>query len=166
MPESEVRKMKALIVYYSLEGSTKLIAQELKSKLGADVLELVPSKAYPTGKVSKFLFGGKSAVMSETPVLEPYSVDMNAYGTVILGTPVWASRCAPPLRTFLEEQSLLGKKVAAYACAAGKSAGKTFEQFEQLCGGKLVHTELFTAPAEGRDPEKDSKLEKLAAACK
>ena len=112
--------MKALVVYYSLEGNTKAIAAQVAAAVGADTLELVPSKAYPTGKATKFLWGGKSAVMGESPVLEPYSVKVGDYDTVILGTPVWASRCAPPLRSFLTQQSLVGKRVFAFACAAGK----------------------------------------------
>ncbi len=150
--------MKALVVYYSLEGNTKAIAAQVAAAVGADTLELVPSKAYPTGKATKFLWGGKSAVMGESPVLEPYSVKVGDYDTVILGTPVWASRCAPPLRSFLTQQSLVGKRVFAFACAAGKSAGKTFDQLEELCGVKLSASELFTDPASGRDPMKDEKL--------
>lgn len=150
--------MKALIVYYSLEGNTKLIAEKLADLVGADLLELVPKKAYPTGKMSKFLFGGKSAVMSESPELEPYSTDISVYDTVILGTPVWASRCAPPLRSFLENNSLSEKRTAAFACAAGKSAGKTFDILEELSGSKLIASELFTDPKDGRDSDTDEKL--------
>ena len=158
--------MSTIIVYYSLEGSTRIVAQKLAEKLGAELLELKPAKAYPTGKISKFYFGGKSAVMSEKPVLEPYTADLAKYDTVILGTPVWASRCTPPIRSFLAEQSLLGKRVAFFACAGGSNPGKTFEIMEQLAGCKPVRTELFVSPAEGKDAMFDEKLERLIAACK
>ena len=156
--------MKALIVYYSLEGNTKMIAEELAKKLGADTLQLVPTKAYPTGKVSKFLWGGKSAVMSDKPVLEPYTFDAAKYDAVILGTPIWASRCAPPLRTFLTDNSLLGKKVCAFACAGGTSPGKAFAQIEELAGVKLAAKELFVSPKTGGEADKDGKLGRLVSA--
>ena len=154
--------MKALIVYYSLEGNTKMIANELAAKLGADTLELKPIKAYPTGKVSKFLWGGKSSVMSDMPILEPIKIDIGMYDTIILGTPVWASRCSPPLRTFLMDRSVIGKKVAAFACAGGNSPGKTFDILEQLCNKKLCAKTLFVDPASGKDPAKDAKLSQFA----
>ena len=34
--------MKTLVVYYSLEGNTKLIAQTLKEELNCDIVELKP----------------------------------------------------------------------------------------------------------------------------
>ena len=67
--------MKSIIVYYSLEGNTEYTAKEIAAKLGADLLRLEPVKAYPTGKVSKFVWGGKSAMMAETPQLKPYQFD-------------------------------------------------------------------------------------------
>ena len=153
--------MKAIIVYYSLEGNTKLIAEKLADLIGADLLELVPKKAYPTGNVSKFFFGGKSAVMSESPELEPYNTDISEYDTVIFGTPVWASRCAPPIRSFLENNSISGKRAAAFACASGKSAGRAFNQIEELSQCKLAATELFIDPKRGRDSSIEEKLAEL-----
>ena len=71
--------MRSLIVYYSLEGNTDYAAKLIAEELGADLLCLVPVKAYPTGKVSKFIWGGKAAVMSDTPKLQPYKYDDAAY---------------------------------------------------------------------------------------
>ena len=45
--------MKILIVYYSLEGNTKYVAEKIAEQTGADLLCLEPEKAYPTGKVTK-----------------------------------------------------------------------------------------------------------------
>ena len=61
--------MKTMIVYYSLEGNTEFAAEKIAAKLGADLLRIQPVKAYPSGGFRKFLWGGKSAVMAETPKL-------------------------------------------------------------------------------------------------
>ena len=68
--------MKRIVVYFSLEGNTEYIADELAKALPADKLKLVPKKAYSTSGFSKFFWGGKSAVMAEKPELEPYDVDL------------------------------------------------------------------------------------------
>ena len=39
--------MKSLVIYYSLEGNTKLIADTIKNELNSDVLELRTKKQYP-----------------------------------------------------------------------------------------------------------------------
>ncbi len=126
--------MKTLIVYYSLEGNTQWAAEKLAAKLGADTLRLVPKAAYPDRGLKKFLFGGKSAVMKETPELEPYSVDITQYDRLILATPVWAGTLAPPLRTFIRREDLSGKRFALVASSMGGSPGKTFEHLKALLG--------------------------------
>ncbi len=77
--------MKTLIVYYSLEGNTAYAAERIASELGADVLRLEPVKAYPDSGFRKFFWGGKSAVMAETPELLPYDFDADAYDRIIFG---------------------------------------------------------------------------------
>lgn len=48
MENREIINMdKTLIVYFSLEGNTRYVAEELRVGIGADVLELVPKKEYP-----------------------------------------------------------------------------------------------------------------------
>lgn len=118
--------MNTLIVYYSLEGNTAYAAKKISAELGADTLCLEPVKAYPTGKVSKFVWGGKSAMMSEIPELQPYDFKSSAYDCIIFGFPVWASNIVPPLRTFIRNNDLKGKKIAAFACQTAAGADKAF----------------------------------------
>lgn len=126
--------MKTLIVYYSLEGNTKWAAEQLAARLGADTLRLVPRAAYPDKGFKKFLFGGKSALMKESPELELYKVDITRYERLVLATPVWAGTLAPPLRTFLQREDLSGKRFALVASSMGGSPGKTFEHLKALLG--------------------------------
>ena len=64
--------MKRVIVYYSLSGNTRFAAEQIARRLGADLLPIAPEKAYPDRGFRKFFWGGKSAVMAETPALQPY----------------------------------------------------------------------------------------------
>ena len=67
--------MGKLVVFYSLEGNTEYIAGRICEKIGCDKLKLIPKKAYKDKGFAKFLWGGKSAVMAETPELQPYDVE-------------------------------------------------------------------------------------------
>ena len=155
--------MDTIIVYYSLEGNTELAAKAIAEKLGADLLPLVPVKAYPTGKVSKFVWGGKSAMMSETPKLQAYTFDAARYERVILGFPVWASNIVPPLRTFIRENDLKGKRICALACQTAAGADKAFVKLKEELGISAFEAELtLLDPKLKPDPAND---EKIAAFC-
>ena len=72
--------MKTLVVYYSLEGNTEYVAEKIREAVGADLLKLVPKKAYHDKGLAKFFWGGKSAVMAEKPELEKAKKRAKAIG--------------------------------------------------------------------------------------
>ena len=65
--------MRTAIVYYSMNGNTAMVAGKLAAGMDADLIELKPETAYPDKGFKKFLWGGKSAMMAETPKLMPYT---------------------------------------------------------------------------------------------
>ena len=83
--------MKTAVVYYSMSGNTKLIAEKIAGDLNADLIEIFPENSYPDKGFRKYFWGGKSAIMGAKPALQPYSFNADKYDTVIIGSPVWAS---------------------------------------------------------------------------
>ena len=150
--------MTTLIVCYSLEGNTAYAAQKIADRIGGEVLRLDAEIAYPTGKVTKFLWGGKSAVMSETPALKPYTFDGAKYDRIIFGFPVWASNIAPPIRTFIKENDLSGKHFAAFACQAGHGAEKAFDRLSALLSKPLDERLVLIDPKSRPSEENDTKI--------
>ncbi len=138
--------MKVKIVFYSLEGNTKLIAEEIAKNLNGDIVELKPKKHYVNSGFKKFLWGGKSALMKETPDLEVYDNNLD-YDLIIIGTPVWAGTFAPPIRTFLKDNNLEDKRVAVFVCHAGGGAKGCFEKFKKLASKcEIISTIDFVDP--------------------
>ena len=151
--------MKTLIVYYTLEGNTHYAAKKIASKLGADVLRIKPVKTYPRKGFKKFFWGGKSAVMAETPELEPYEFDASAYDRIIFGFPVWAGNVTPPIRTFIKDNELSGKRIAAFACQSGSGAEKAFGKLKAALGIEKLEAELVLIdPRVKPDPMNDEKI--------
>ena len=155
--------MKTLIVYYSMSGNTDYVAKKIASIMGADLLRLEPKKAYPSSGFKKFLWGGKSAVMAEKPDLQPYKYDGSAYDMIVFGFPVWASNIAPPLRTFIKENDLSGKRVAAFACQSGSGAEKAFAKLKGALGIAKLEAELILIDPNGR--ENDANEQKIREFC-
>lgn len=151
--------MKTLIVYYTLEGNTHYAAKKIASLLDADMLRIKPVKTYPRKGFRKFLWGGKSAVMAETPELEPYTFDASAYDRIVFGFPVWAGNVTPPLRTFIKENDFSGKRFAAFACQSGAGAEKAFEKLKTALGIRELDAELVLIdPKTKPDPINEKKI--------
>ena len=151
--------MKTLIVYYSMSGNVEFIAKELAEKLQADTLRLEPETSYPDKGMKKFLWGGKSALMGEKPVLKPYEAKLEDYDRIVIGTPVWASTFAPPIRTFVEEnrEALKGKEFSAIVCYAGSGAAKAIDKLRTLLGIEAFQAELALIDPKGRPSEKTAE---------
>lgn len=161
--------MRTLLVYYSLEGNTEYAAERIAAATGADLLRLVPRKAYADKGFAKFFWGGKSAVMAEKPDLEPYTVDIAAYDRIIIGFPVWASTFTPPIRTFLSrhKEELARRKVAVFACQSGKGAEKAFAKLRQYSGIASFEAEAVFIDPKNRQAEKtDQAIDRFAETLK
>lgn len=158
--------MKKAIVYYSMSGNTDYVARKISDKIEADLIKIEPKKEYPTKGLRKFLWGGKSAVMGETPELEEYKFDGEKYDYVIFGTPVWASSFTPPIRTFIKEnkEKLNGKKIAVFTCYMGGGADKAIEKLKQCLNIDKFETELILI--DPKDKESDEKNKRIEEFCK
>ena len=152
--------MKTLIVYYSYEGNCACIAEKIKAALpDADTLRLTTAEDTARGFFTKYFWGGKQVLSGKKPALQPYSVDVNAYEFIIMGTPVWAWSYAPAMRSFLEKTKIEGKKIAFFCCHGG-GKGKTLEKLEKALPGNT-----FLGHMDFREPLKHTRgvEEKLAA---
>ncbi|MBR4800533.1 MAG: flavodoxin [Clostridia bacterium] len=157
--------MNIAIIYYSQSGNADFVANELAKQLEADIVRIEPEKAYPDKGFKKFFWGGKSAVMGETPKLVPYEFDAQKYDVVILGYPVWAGTFAPPIRTFAEQNrvALAEKTVLAFATSSGGNAEKSFVKLASLLKKDKIFPTLSIV-----DPlvkPSDDKLAQIEAFC-
>lgn len=153
--------MKTAVIFYSMHGNTAYVAKKLTEKLRADIIEITPVKAFPDKGFKKFLWGGKSAVMAEKPKLNPYEFNADDYERIVIGFPVWASRIAPPIRTFVEENKteLSQKAVSAYACQAGSGADKALNGLKELLGiSDFKATMILNDP---KNKPKDENINKI-----
>ena len=156
--------MKKAIVYYSMSGNTEYVANCISQKTDSDLIKIVPKKEYPSTGFKKFFWGGKSAVMGETPALENYEFDSENYDCVVFGTPVWASTFTPPIRTFIKENKdkLNGKKIAVFVCYSGGGADKAIERLKKYLEIENLEAELILIdPKDKKTEEKNGQIEEF-----
>lgn len=143
--------MKILVVYYSLDGNTKLIAESIAETVSADILELRPVKEITRNNILKIFSGGKQAITKAEPELHPFNLKPEDYDVIFLGTPVWAWTYAPALRTFFRQVKLKDKKVALFCCHGG-GPRNFFEKFEEAVEGNTI-----LGKVEFKDPIRNAK---------
>ena len=85
------------------------------------------------------------------------------YDTIIIGTPVWASSFAPPIRTFLHEnESVKEKKLAVFTCFSGGGADKAMDKMKNYIGIDKWEAELVLIdPKNNEKPEDDRKIKEF-----
>lgn len=160
--------MKTAIVYYSMSDNTKYAAEKIYDTLKAtdkiDIIRINPQKAYPDKGAKKFLWGGKSAVMGESPELLPYEFNAENYDRIIIGTPVWASTFAPPIRTFIKENpKIIKKQIAVFTCFSGGGADKAIAKMKSQIGVDKFLAELILV--DPKDKQKEDDNDKIADFC-
>lgn len=145
--------MRTLIVYYSFEGSTKLMADTMATAIGADILSIMPKKEIATHGFMKFVWGGRQAMMKAKPEILPLDKNVLDYDLIIIGTPVWAWTFTPPIRTFFDKVKFTDKKVAVFCCHGGDMR-KTLEEMKTaLAGNEIVGEIDFKEPAKNNTEE-------------
>ena len=139
--------MKALVVYYSLTGNTRFIAQAIAKELGADVLELrLKDEPKNIPGLMKFFWAGKQVFSKERPELLPLDKNPQEYDILVLGTPIWAYNYVPAFETFFSEHKITGKNIALFCCHGGGKKDAIEIMGEKLEGNNIISALDFIEP--------------------
>ena len=128
--------MKALIVYYSLTGTTQKLAERMAGMLKCDIKRLP-------------MIGG--------------NVPVGGYDIVIVGTPIWLYSPAFPTSRFLSKNKSLLPEVAFF-CTYQTSIGSSFAKMERKSGKKprgLLNMKAEEIGTEAGDKDLGEFLNKL-----
>lgn len=110
--------LKILVLYYSQTSNTKAVAQEIATKLGADIDEIIPVVPYENDFKATIDRGKKELDEGLFPEIQPLKADVAGYDVIFIGFPVWFGTFAPPVITFLNQVDLSGKKIVPF-CTFG-----------------------------------------------
>ena len=118
--------MTYLVTYYSRTGNNRTIGEAIAKSLSADIDEIVDKKNR-AGKLNWLKAGRDSKEEKLTEI--DFEKNPQNYDTIVIGAPIWAGNPIPPLRTYLKEVDLKGKRVAFFICS--QTAGYT-DMFTKL----------------------------------
>jgi flavodoxin len=151
--------MKTAVVFYSYDGNCAFVAEQIKARLNADLVRLQTADEKRRAGFAKFFWGGSQVLMHKKPPLKPYVFDPAAYDLIIIGAPVWAASPAPPVRTFLSEAKISGKKTAFFVCHAGGKGGAMDKLRALLADNTIIGETDFLNPGRGDTEETKRRIE-------
>ena len=94
------------------------MAQEIATRVGADLQEIVPVEPYENDFKATIERGKKELDEGIFPEIQPIAANMADYDVIFIGYPIWFGTYAPPVITFLNQVDLGGKKVVPF-CTFG-----------------------------------------------
>ena len=138
--------MKLLVVYYSLIGKTKLVAQVIAEALNATLVEIEERRPIPIPFV--YLSGGFAAFTNRGRKIKPIEVDLKQYERIFIGSPTWASRPAPAINSFMYQTNFEGRSVIPFFTMAGDNSDKALANITakiEKSQGKVVGSFAITS---------------------
>ena len=125
-------KGKILIVYLTRTGNTEAVAKMIQEEVGGDLVSLELEKPYPEDYKTIVDQVAKENETGFLPPLKTKIENIGQYDTIFLGFPTWGMQLPPPMKSFLSENDLSGKKVIPFNTNAGYGVGSSFQTVKEL----------------------------------
>ena len=145
--------MAKIIIYYSLGGTTDLVAKTLAKNLNADLLRIHDLKKR-IGIKNKFISSINAFRETKTEI-KPHTVNLESYDTIYFGTPTWVGNPTPAILTIIDRCDLKSKDVVLFSTMdsnRGDANLKRLEEKVKLRGARVI--ERFTISTKDKSPEK------------
>lgn len=109
---------KVLVLYYSQTSNTKTVAQEIATRLNADIEEIALVEPYDTAFQATIDRCKADREKGILPEIKPLKSNVADYDWIFIGYPIWFGTYAPPIASLLEKVDLSDKKVVPF-CTFG-----------------------------------------------
>lgn len=152
---------KTLVAYFSASGTTMDVASRLARMMDSDLFAIVPADPYTSADLDWRDKQSRSTLEASDPSCRPAITsqieDIEGYGTIFLGFPIWWYVAPSIINTFLESYDLTGKTVILFATSGGSGMGKTASILRASApGAKIVDGGILNNAS-------NTSLEKFAA---
>jgi flavodoxin len=130
--------MNTCVAYFSKVGNTKIAAEYLAEKIGAEIIALSDGTNYKG--IIGFLKGGMNASLAKKATLDTSVFEqISKFERIVLATPVWAGKTTPAINAVLENVDFSGKQVYVLTTQADpdcKDTAKRDEFYKEVINAK------------------------------
>ena len=144
---------KSLVVYFSVYGTAKNVAEEIARQTGSELVEIEPVIPYDSNRNHYNVLArlakqehdtdARPAIKNEIPVAD--------YDTVFIGYPMWWYTFPMILYTFFDKYDFSGKTIVPFNTHMGSGDGGTYQTIRELEPKAIV---LPGLPIEMSDAER------------
>lgn len=114
---------RTLVAYFSAEGHTKAVAEEIAKQTAADLFVIEPAKPYALNPYDDTELIKREAYNDMRPAVKRLlpKERVERYDTIYVGSPLWWHQPAMVVCTFLENYDLFGKVVIPFMTFGSRS---------------------------------------------
>ncbi len=135
---SNTNPERTLIVYLSRTNNTKVVAQIIQKNIGGTLVALELENHYPEDYQATVEQVSNENETGYLPPLKTKIDSIQKYDVVFIGFPTWGMQLPPPMKSFLNEYDLSGKKIIPFNTNAGYGIGSSFQTVKELCPNSNV----------------------------
>lgn len=117
----------------------KICGGKIARNLNADLCEILDKKNR-NGKLV-FLTGGYAALREKLTAIK-VTKSIDDYEFIIIGSPIWAGKITPAIRTFVSKNNFSKKKLALFITLGGNKTGKPLSNFKKAIEPNIPIAEL------------------------
>ena len=143
---------KELVVYFSVYGTAKIVAEEIAKQTGADLAEIEPVAPYDSNRDhynALARLAKKERDENQRPAIRN-EIDIESYDRIYIGYPMWWYTFPMIIYTFFDRYDFSGKTIIPFNTHMGSGDGGTYDTIRKLEPKAKVLTGL---PVEMRDAE-------------
>ncbi len=138
-PRKDAPKSKVLVLYYSLTSNTKTVAQEIATRLNADIEEIALVEPYDTAFQATIDRCKADREKGILPEIKPLKSNVADYDWIFIGYPIWFGTYAPPIASLLEKVDLSDKWVVPFCTfGSGGLESSTKDLADKLPKAKIM----------------------------
>ena len=131
---------RALVVYFSAQGLTEAVAEQIAENLDADIFEIVPADEYTSDDLdwtddnSRVTREYEDESLRDVQLVSTEVPNWEDYDTIIIGYPIWWGIAAWPVNKFVEANDFSGKTVIPFCTSSSSGLGQSGELLREAAG--------------------------------
>ena len=131
---------RTLVVYFSAQGHTEAVAEQIANNIEADIFEIVPVDEYTSDDLdwtdddSRVSREHEDESLRDVELLSTEVSNWDDYDTIIIGYPIWWGIAAWPVNTFVEANDFSGKTVIPFCTSSSSGLGQSGELLADAAG--------------------------------